>query len=65
VECKGKKCTLLGPWQGYIFNHVRNAKYTHKLWENICALHEGTKSEHEQHYHIAWKKINSFDMLSK
>jgi hypothetical protein len=35
------------------------------LWENLCALHEGTKSEHEERYHIALKKINSFEMLSK
>jgi hypothetical protein len=36
-----------------------------KLWENLCALHEGTKSEREKHYHIALKKINSFEMLPK
>jgi hypothetical protein len=48
-----------------IFNHVRNAKYAHELWENVCALHEGTKSEHEERYHIALKKINSFEMLPK
>jgi hypothetical protein len=35
------------------------------LWENLCALHEGTKSEREECYHIALKKINSFEMLSK
>jgi hypothetical protein len=28
-----------------IFNRVRNAKKAHKLWENLCALHERTKSE--------------------
>jgi hypothetical protein len=48
-----------------IFNHVRNVKNTHKLWENLCALHEGTKSEREERYHIALKKINSFEMLPK
>jgi hypothetical protein len=48
-----------------IFNCVRNAKNVHELWGNLCALHEGTKSEREQHYHIALKKINSFEMLPK
>jgi hypothetical protein len=31
---------------------------------DICALHEGTKSEREERYHIAMKKINSFEMLA-
>jgi hypothetical protein len=31
---------------------------------DICALHEGTKSEHEERYHIAMKKLNSFEMLA-
>jgi hypothetical protein len=48
-----------------IFNRVRNAKNAHELWKNLCALHEGTKSEHEEQYHIALKKINSFEMLPK
>jgi hypothetical protein len=48
-----------------IFNRVRNAKDAHELWENIYALHEGTKSEREECYHIALKKINSFEMLPK
>jgi hypothetical protein len=48
-----------------IFNRVRNAKNAHELWENLCALHEGTKSEREERYHIALKKINSFEMLPK
>jgi hypothetical protein len=48
-----------------IFNRVRNTKNAHELWENICALHEGTKSEREERYHIALKKINSFEMLPK
>jgi hypothetical protein len=48
-----------------IFNRVRNVKNAHELWENLCALHEGTKSEREERYHIALKKINSFEMLSK
>jgi hypothetical protein len=48
-----------------IFNRVRNAKNAHELWKNLCALHEGTKSEREERYHITLKKINSFEMLSK
>jgi hypothetical protein len=44
---------------------VRNAKNAHELWENLCALYEGTKSEREERYHIALKKINSFEMLPK
>ena len=30
-----------------VFNHVRNHKDAHSLWLDICALHEGTKSERE------------------
>jgi hypothetical protein len=46
-----------------IFNRVRNAKNAHKLWENLCALYERTKSEREKRYHIALKKI--FEILPK
>ena len=28
-------------------------------------LHEGTKSEHEERYHLVMKKLNSFEMLPK
>ena len=28
-----------------VFNLVRNHKDAHALWSDICALHEGTKSE--------------------
>jgi hypothetical protein len=38
-----------------IFNRVRNTKDAHELWTNLCALHEGTKSEREEYYHIALK----------
>jgi hypothetical protein len=48
-----------------IFNHVRNTKNAHELWENLCALHEETKSEREEHYHIVLKKINSFECFPK
>jgi hypothetical protein len=34
------------------------------LWLDICALHEGTKSECEERYHIAMRKLNSFEMLA-
>jgi hypothetical protein len=48
-----------------IFNRVHNAKDAHELWENLCALYEGIKSEREEHYYISLKKINSFEMLLK
>jgi hypothetical protein len=47
-----------------VFNRVRNHRNAHDLWMNICALHEGTKSEREERYHIAMKKLNSFEMLA-
>jgi hypothetical protein len=47
-----------------VFNRVRNHKDAHSLWSDICALHEGTKSECEEHYHIVMRKLNSFEMLS-
>jgi hypothetical protein len=31
---------------------------------DICALHEGTRSEREERYHIAMRKLNSFEMLT-
>jgi hypothetical protein len=31
---------------------------------DICALHEETRSEREERYHIAMRKINSFEMLA-
>jgi hypothetical protein len=31
---------------------------------DICVLHEGTKSERKERYHIAMKKLNSFEMLA-
>ena len=46
-----------------VFNHVQNHKNIHSLWSDICALHEGTKSEHEERYHLVMKKLNSFEML--
>lgn len=43
-----------------VFNIVFYHKYAHALWSDIYALHERTKSECEQHYHLAVKKLNSF-----
>ena len=30
----------------------------------VCSMRE-TKSEHEEHYHLVMKKLNSFEMLPK
>jgi hypothetical protein len=46
-----------------VFNRVWNHKDAHALWSDICALHEGTKSECEERYHLVMKKLNSFEML--
>jgi hypothetical protein len=46
-----------------VFNHVWNHKNVHALLSDICALHEGTKSEREESYHLVMKKLNSFEML--
>ena len=43
-----------------VFNRVRNHKDAHALWSDVCALHEGTKSEREECYHLVMKKLNSF-----
>ena len=48
-----------------MFNRVRNQKDAHALWSDIYALHEGTKSECEERYHLVMKKLNSFEMLPK
>ena len=48
-----------------VFNRVRNHKDAHALWSDICALHEGTKSECEERYHLVMKKLNSFEMLPR
>ena len=44
---------------------MRNHKDAHALWLDIYALHEGTKSEREELYHLVMKKLNSFEMLPK
>jgi hypothetical protein len=57
------KNTLFRGLCKYVFNIVRNHKNAHDLWLDICSLHEGTKSEREERYHIAMGKLNSFEML--
>jgi hypothetical protein len=47
-----------------VFNRVRNHRNAHDLWMDICALHEGTKSEREVRYRIAMRKLKSFEMLA-
>jgi uncharacterized protein (UPF0248 family) len=63
MECKGLKHSFRGLCKD-VFNKVRNHKNVHDLWLDICALHEGTKSEREERYHIAMKKLKSFEMLA-
>jgi hypothetical protein len=46
-----------------VFNRVQNHKDDHALWSDICALHEGIKSECGECYHIVMRKLNSFQML--
>ena len=48
-----------------MFNRVRNHKDAHALLSDVCALHEGTKSECEECYHLVMKKLNYFEMLPK
>jgi hypothetical protein len=58
------KNTLFRDLCKYVFNRVRNHKNAHDLWMDICTLHEGTRSEREERYHIAMRKLNSFEMLA-
>jgi hypothetical protein len=58
------KNTLFRGFCKDVFNRVRNHKNAHDLWLDICALHERTKSEREERYQIAMKKLNSFEMLA-
>jgi hypothetical protein len=46
-----------------VFNQVRNHKDAYSLWSDLCMLHEGTKSEREEHYNLVLKKLNFFEML--
>lgn len=42
-----------------VFNRIWNHKDAHSVWLNIYVLHEGTKSECEEHYHLVMKMLNS------
>ena len=44
---------------------MRNHKTTHELWTEFCALHEGSKSEREERFHLVMNKLNTFEMLPK
>ena len=46
-----------------VFNRVRTIKEVHKLWEEICALHDGTLSEREQRHSTLSKKLSDFRMF--
>ena len=48
-----------------MFNRVQNHKDAHKLWTELCVLHGGTKSEHEEQFHFVMHKLNTFKMLPK
>jgi hypothetical protein len=63
MEQKGQKHSFTGLCKD-AFNRVRNHKNAHVLWLDICALHEGTKSEREERYHIAMRKLSSFELLA-
>ena len=48
-----------------VFNRVRNHKDAHELWIKLCTLHEGSKSEREERFHLVMYKLNTFKMLPK
>jgi len=48
-----------------VCNHAWNHKDAHELWIELCALHEGTKSEREERFHLVMHKLNTFEMLPK
>jgi len=48
-----------------VLNHMRNHKTAHELWKELCALHEGSKSEREERFHLVMNKLNTFAMLPK
>jgi hypothetical protein len=62
-NAKGKNTLFRGLCKD-VFNRVRNPRNAHDLWMDICGLHEGTRSEREERYHIAMRKLNSFEMLA-
>jgi hypothetical protein len=46
-----------------IFNIVCNHMDAHTLWSVFWALHNRTKSECEEYYHIVMRELNSFKMI--
>lgn len=46
-----------------VFSRVCNIKDAHKLWESLCTLHEGSKSEREERYNLIKQKFDGFQML--
>jgi len=48
-----------------VFNRVWNHKTAHELWTELCALHEGSKSEREERFHLVMRKLNTLKMLPK
>jgi len=48
-----------------VFNRVRNHKTAHEFWMELCALHEGSKSEREERFHLVMNKLNTFEMIPK
>jgi len=48
-----------------VFNRIRSHKTARALWKELCALHEGSKSEREECYHLVMNKLNTFEMLPK
>jgi len=48
-----------------VLNRIRNHKTAHELWKELCALHEVSKSEHEERFHLVMNMLNTFEMLLK
>jgi hypothetical protein len=63
LNAKAKNTLFRGLYKD-VFNRVINHRNAHDLWMDICALHEGTRSEREESYHFAMRKLNSFEMLA-
>jgi len=48
-----------------MFNGVWKHKDAHELWTKLCVLHEGSKIEHEERFHLVMLKLNTFEMFPK
>ena len=44
---------------------MRNHKTALKLWKKLCVLHEGSKSEREERFHLVMNKLSTSEMLFK